>query len=79
MGTRLDPSVLLAQGISAQAVDLLLKMLNTDPAHRPTEKGCLEHPWLANVARAQDRYIDNDLNAIAEEEEGAAASGEDPA
>lgn len=78
MGTRLDPAPLWARGVSAQAVDLLLKMLNTDPSQRPNEKGCMEHPWLGKVARVS-RYVDADLNAIAEEEEGAEDSSDDQA
>ncbi|KAF2099751.1 kinase-like protein [Rhizodiscina lignyota] len=79
MATRLDASPLLSQRISPQAVDLLLKMLNTDPAQRPSEKECLEHPWLAGIALSQDIYDDDDLASIAEEEEGATGSGEDQA
>ncbi|KIW07952.1 hypothetical protein, variant [Verruconis gallopava] len=46
METRLDINPLLAHGITPQAIDLLCRMLNTDPSKRPTETECLQHPWL---------------------------------
>lgn len=69
MNTRLDPEALLKRGVSAQAVDLLLKMLTTDPSQRPTERECLRHPWLADIVKEHPQYGQYDLNAITEEAE----------
>lgn len=73
MGTQLDLSPLRTKGVSNQAIDLLCKMLNTDPALRPGETQCLEHPWFAGLPSGPDtdseREGDGDLESIAEERE----------
>ncbi|KAF2085639.1 Pkinase-domain-containing protein [Saccharata proteae CBS 121410] len=71
MGTRLDTEPLRAKGISDAAIDLLVKMLNTDPSQRPTEQECLAHPWLAGLqqGRVPQRPKEEDLKAIPEEDE----------
>ncbi|TKA60973.1 hypothetical protein B0A55_12011 [Friedmanniomyces simplex] len=46
MMTPLDHTDLIKQGISDPAIDLLLNMLNTDPASRPLPRSCLQHAWF---------------------------------
>ncbi|KAK6440473.1 Protein kinase protein rad53 [Oleoguttula sp. CCFEE 5521] len=48
MMTALDPTDLTKQGVSDYAVALLMEMLNTDPATRPTPAYCLSHPWFGD-------------------------------
>lgn len=48
METNLDISPLLGRAISRDAIDLLCRMLTTDPSLRPTEIECLNHKWLFN-------------------------------
>lgn len=73
MMTPLDPTVLSKQGISTEAVALLVDMLNTDPAARPTPAHCLSHAWFGRAQQANpgapDLILDNGLPAIAEEHE----------
>lgn len=73
MMTPLDPTVLSKQGISTEAVALLVDMLNTDPAARPTPAQCLSHPWFGHSQQARpgatELISDNGLPAIAEEHE----------
>jgi serine/threonine protein kinase len=71
METRLDINPLLAHGVSTQAIDLLCRMLTTDPSKRPTEIDCLGHPWLYDGRRLSASQVSRGLRAIAEEEEGA--------
>ena len=42
----------LPSNISPDGKDLLLKMLETNPAKRPTAEECLEHPWFENDREA---------------------------
>ena len=75
MMTTLDTTELVKQGISDEAVSLLVQMLNTDPAARPTPAQCLRHQWLkgAHVPETGDVGISEEgLVAIAEEEEAEA-------
>ncbi|KAK5129142.1 hypothetical protein LTR08_003807 [Meristemomyces frigidus] len=71
MMTPLDPTELVKQGVSDDAVALLAQMLNTDPALRPLPSYCLRHKWFgfkqASTARATSPELG--LRAIAEEEE----------
>ena len=46
METPLDPGPLKEQGVSEDAIDMLLRMLDTNPATRPSERDCLRDPWL---------------------------------
>ncbi|KAK0650455.1 Serine/threonine-protein kinase RAD53 [Lasiodiplodia hormozganensis] len=70
MDTPLDPTPMREMGVSEQAIDLLVTMLKTDPAQRPTELECLTHPWLASLARTiVPEVVQPDLNAIPEEDE----------
>jgi serine/threonine protein kinase len=71
METRLDINPLLAHGVSTQAIDLMCAMLNTDPAKRPTEINCLQHPWLFDGRKISASQVSRDLRPISEEEEGA--------
>ncbi|EME48947.1 hypothetical protein DOTSEDRAFT_67855 [Dothistroma septosporum NZE10] len=77
MMTPLDTSVF--KKTSKPAIDLLIQMLNTDPATRPSAETCLEHEWFAGlpppVHRPQQIEV---LGAIAEEPEADAALGDDP-
>ena len=66
METPLDVNPLKERGISDQAIDFLSKMLNTDPASRPSELECLQHPWLASE-KAKLLSTSSALGAIAEE------------
>ena len=68
METPLDVSPLKERGISDQAIDFLSKMLNTDPASRPNEFECLQHPWLAGD-KAKLLSTASALGAIAEDPE----------
>lgn len=54
MMTPLDARDLLTKGISDEAVALLVEMLNTDPAARPSAAQCLRHRWLAELQLAID-------------------------
>ncbi|KAF2452457.1 hypothetical protein BDY21DRAFT_294641 [Lineolata rhizophorae] len=65
MTSSLDPSPLRARGISEECIDLLVQMLDTNPAQRPTEKQCLQHPWLAEG----EKLAEDDLGPIVEEDE----------
>ncbi|KAL1794995.1 hypothetical protein ACET3X_006811 [Alternaria dauci] len=66
MHTPLDPTPLQKAGVSAACIDLLTRMLRTDPATRPTDRDCLNHPWLKDGAQI---LADPTLQSIAEEEE----------
>jgi serine/threonine protein kinase len=66
MNTRIDTAPLQRANISDECIDLLCKMLQTDPASRPTDVQCLNHPWLRDGATIlQDPFLDS----IVEEEE----------
>mmetsp|Transcript_24604 Transcript_24604/g.66905 ORF Transcript_24604/g.66905 Transcript_24604/m.66905 type:complete len:560 (+) Transcript_24604:71-1750(+) len=49
--------VVLPEGLSAQAEDMLASMLQPDPAKRPSAKKLLSHPWLAG-ARADAALVE---------------------
>lgn len=66
METPLDPTPLQEAGVSAACIDLLTRMLRTDPAERPTDRDCLNHPWLKNGVTVP---ADPALQSIVEEEE----------
>lgn len=70
MTTALDPTPLRKIGVSEACIDLLMRMLRTDPAERPTDMECLNHPWLNDGAG-----IPNDpaLQSIVEEDESEEA------
>jgi len=78
MMTPLDPTDLVKQGISDDAVALLAEMLNTDPASRPSPSYCLRHRWLVTAQQVAPGPVspEHGLLAIAEEEE--AEPGEAP-
>ena len=40
--------------LSPSAVDLLKRLLQRDPAQRPSAFAALEHPWLSEEGRARD-------------------------
>lgn len=46
MMTPLDAADLARQGTSDEAVALLVQMLNTDPAARPSALYCMQHEWF---------------------------------
>ena len=73
MMTPLDASDLVQQGVSDDAIALLVEMLNTDPAARPSPIECLRHRWFGftDIDRSQigAHGIEDALVAIAEEEE----------
>ncbi len=66
MATPLDPTPLRKAGISAPCIDLLMRMLRTDPASRPTDVECLNHPWLKDRGNI---LADPTLQSIVEEDE----------
>lgn len=70
MVTPLDPTPLHNAGVSAQCIDLLMRMLRTDPATRPTDRECLNHPWLNDGATVP---ADPTLQSIIEEDESEEA------
>lgn len=70
METPLDPSPLQKAGVSAQCIHLLMRMLYTDPAMRPTGRQCLNHAWLKEGAVIP---ADPTLQAIVEEDESEEA------
>lgn len=73
MMTALDTSELHRKGVSHDAIDLLLEMLNTDPSARPSPSYCLSHPWFGAerpaVEGAARPVQEGGLHVIAEEHE----------
>lgn len=69
MMTPLDSTDLEKQGVSEDAVALLIEMLNTDPATRPSPAQCLRHRWFGFTDQAVEGAGDDVLDAIAEEAE----------
>jgi serine/threonine protein kinase len=78
MMTPLDPTDLVKQGVSDDAIALLAEMLNTDPASRPSPTYCLRHSWfgMQRHAVAGAASPEQGLRAIEEEEEGDAPPGD---
>ncbi|KAH7124152.1 hypothetical protein B0J11DRAFT_580894 [Dendryphion nanum] len=70
MSTQLDATPLREKKVSEACIDLLFKMLQTDPSLRPTDRECLNHPWLKDGA-----VVPNDpvLQSIVEEDESEGA------
>jgi serine/threonine protein kinase len=66
MSTRLDPTPLRQARVSESGVDLLCKMLQTNPINRPTERQCLLHPWLKDDTALPEDPV---LQSIIEEDE----------
>jgi len=77
MTTALDPTPLLQRGISDPCVDLLVLMINRDPALRPSSLQCLQHPWFDPLGHTQMNPVTQQgLGAITEEEEPAMKESE---
>lgn len=79
METPLDTSPLREQGVSELAIDLLLRMLHTNPATRPSEAECIRHPWLNDGSVPPLDHEDvvegkSHLGSVQEEDEGLDAS-----
>ncbi|KAH8732639.1 hypothetical protein GQ44DRAFT_601576, partial [Phaeosphaeriaceae sp. PMI808] len=70
INTPLDSSPLQRKGISPMCIDLLTRMLQVDPAMRPTNRECLNHPWLKEGVALID---DPALQSIVEEDESEEA------
>jgi serine/threonine protein kinase len=70
MATELDPTPLRRRGVSPECIDLLTRMLQIDPAMRPTNRECLNHPWLRDGAIVP---ADPTLQSIIEEDESEEA------
>jgi len=66
MASELDPTPLRSVGVSAQCIDMLMRMLRTDPAMRPTDRDCLNHAWLSDGTNVLPHPI---LQSIVEEDE----------
>ena len=45
--------------ISAEAKDLVTRILTPDPEYRPTAEALLQHPWLREHGVAPDRPLDS--------------------
>ncbi|KAF1996277.1 hypothetical protein P154DRAFT_498871 [Amniculicola lignicola CBS 123094] len=73
MTTPLDSRPLKDAGISDACIDLLCRMLQTDPSRRPTDLECLRHPWLDDGAKLP---ADPTLQSIVEEDEADEAEQE---
>lgn len=71
MMTPLDPTDLVKQGVSDDAIALLVEMLNTDPASRPSPAYCLRYRWFGSSQQVAPGTAspEGGLLAIAEEEE----------
>ncbi|KAF1986151.1 kinase-like protein [Aulographum hederae CBS 113979] len=74
--TRLNVVPLSKCGVSQTGIDLLTKMLDTDPSIRPDEYDCLKHPWLSDGEQFDLESVAK-LNTISEE--GDDSNGEDTA
>lgn len=75
METPLDTTHLEEHNISKQCIDLLTRMLNTDPATRPNERACLRHPWLNHdTTQIEEEGNANGLPSIEEDDEELDAS-----
>ena len=72
MMTPLDTTDLVKQGVSDDAVALLIEMLNTDPSTRPSPASCLRHQWFGRTEQQQavTGAVDEGLVSIAEDIEG---------
>lgn len=69
MMTPLDAAELVRQGVSDDAIALLVEMLNTDPATRPSPITCLQHRWFGFSISVNAGAEEDGLGPIAEEEE----------
>ncbi|KAI6831760.1 Pkinase-domain-containing protein [Hortaea werneckii] len=72
MMTPLDSTDLINQGVGDEAVALLVDMLNTDPATRPSPAACLRHEWFVGRGVTQPAGPGSPelaLKVIAEEDE----------
>lgn len=77
MTKSIDFEPLYEQGVSAECVDFVTRLLNRNPILRPNEQECFEHPWLINVGDAlsyiQDDEVEDifsqELQAVQEEDE----------
>jgi len=74
MQTTLDIRPLQEHGVSAEGVDLLVKMLNTDPSARPSDQTCMRHPWLCDGLASPHAEFEAGLTPIPEQEEELDAS-----
>ncbi|KAF2756696.1 Pkinase-domain-containing protein [Pseudovirgaria hyperparasitica] len=63
--TDLDDTPLRQEVVSDDAIDLLHRMLDTDPSRRLTEVDCLKHPWLNDGSV----ILDNSSLGVIQEEE----------
>lgn len=77
METSLEITPLLSRGISSEAIDLLCKMLTTDPSQRLTEIECLNHPWLFDGTLRVAHDAGPGLDAIEEEDDFAELAEEE--
>ncbi|KAF1347063.1 hypothetical protein BDV97DRAFT_358411 [Delphinella strobiligena] len=78
MTTPVKPDQLRYEGVSEVAIDLLQRMLDVDPARRPTPERCLLHPWFENRTQrgdSQDLEEELGLGTIHEEEDGIEEEG----
>lgn len=73
MESPLNIGPLRQRRVSNEGIDLLIRMLNTDPALRPTETDCLQHPWFRGMEIPNLDY-DEGLDAIPEDDEELDAS-----
>lgn len=69
ISTPLNPAQLERKGISTTAIDLLIKMLDTDPSVRPTPQLCLSHPWFDRSEPQNEAPEQQDLSLFTLDEE----------
>ncbi|KAK4506738.1 hypothetical protein PRZ48_000471 [Zasmidium cellare] len=77
MMTPLDAADLVKQGVSDEAVALLVSMLNTDPAARPSAEDCLRHEWFGERFLGPKRQSQPVLELEDIEEDVEAEAGAD--
>lgn len=61
LSQRIDMGAPELQGVSAPAKDLLMGLLQRDPAERLTPKQALEHPWIKVAGVASDTPLDGSV------------------
>ncbi|KAF2480462.1 hypothetical protein BDY17DRAFT_336570 [Neohortaea acidophila] len=79
MMTPLDLEDLRSQGVSETAMGLLIAMLNTDPAARPSAVQCLQHEWFDSITQGQSQLHASQLGGLGPiQEEDVTAAAETP-
>ncbi|KAI5370156.1 Putative serine/threonine-protein kinase, active [Septoria linicola] len=74
MHTPLDVTELIKHDVSDAAIDLLVRMLDTDPLARLSAEDCLRHPWFG-LEEPPTRPYELELHDIQEEEDQDVVAG----